>query len=412
MQTDPVDDQASDWGALPIPVLVPLIRSVLEGYDSVADIVAAFQDLALVNKHWLAAARATPLCLGLSSPAHLSAAAQRWLARNVLEVLIIRRGLYAPDAPSPPSNHGEGGGGGASDAGSDGDGDAAGGEAPAAALPPLVEEVEQPFRGCLDLLEDPDFLRNSGHVLSSLVNAPLGAELKVAGCPQLRQLALHGASRARGEERVCVAALAPLPLLSCLTLSGHFALAPADWAALPPALRHLSISNYGEGGEGLLAARIPPTLTRLKYLSLKSEAVFLDWADVAGRCAEVHLAGEALLLGLGAGEPLPPAEAPEASGAFARRFASLLAGGELALERASLTFGAALCLWAQPDSSVQMEPNAFMAALRQLALPLWDLKPAITQPASFLGDRPAPGQCFVLGLDRQEGPAPRSYHFS
>ena len=63
-------------GALTLTVLHPGLTAP----------VILLQDLALVCRNWHSAAQATPLCLELTDPQHLSPEARLWLARVPMEV--------------------------------------------------------------------------------------------------------------------------------------------------------------------------------------------------------------------------------------------------------------------------------------------------------------------------------------
>ena len=84
------------WASLFPPLLATIFRRVLEHEGSVATILRAWERIALCCKSWRAALVHTPLCLELTSAAHLSPAARSWLANAQLEALLLSRTIEPP----------------------------------------------------------------------------------------------------------------------------------------------------------------------------------------------------------------------------------------------------------------------------------------------------------------------------
>jgi hypothetical protein len=102
--------------------------------------------------------------------------------------------------------------------------------------------------------------------------------------------------------------------------------------------------------------------------------------------------------------------------------------GAAAADRLVLTFDQLVCFWAGTNEALRdaaaggsplrvdtvpaLDVNELLGVLRRVALHRWDIHPAMDCPPSFLRDQPALQECFVLGLEREDGPGARSYHFT
>lgn len=393
-----------DWGSLPTTLLNQIIRTILEEYDTVETIVRAYASLAQVCKHWRDAARSTLLCFHLTEPNHLGLTARDWLAAQLLEVLIINRRLAKADE------------------------DHRAGEVQSSYeinLRPRGPPTEVPF--ALDLFSRPAVLANSAKSLTCVVNVPVATAPLLPPFSMLRQVALYSPKVASRSQAIDLGALSTLPRLTCLSLIGYFA--PLDWSAVPTTLRHLSVSIYdrdimesfssdevatlfmAELGPDMAPhivtrAKLPATLPKLEYLSVKADILLIDWDDLMSRCEEVHLSANFLGMGVGQRHDQVAAFATAVAEAQVTDCA-VVAFHRVALYESvdSVAPGPSLDHWNVDVDDMLME-------LRQRAVCTWDMDPVMDAPRDFVNDEGPLVDCFVLTLDRQEGPEPRSFHFT
>ncbi|KAL4438468.1 hypothetical protein ABPG77_000116 [Micractinium sp. CCAP 211/92] len=354
-----------DWASLPHSLLGIVFRRLLEQLVTVEEIVRAWQALALVCQSWQAALRAsTPLCLELSKPAHLSAAARRWLSRVPMEVVVLARTLSFP-------------------AGAD-----------------------------CQLLAAEGFQQHSASVLRSLMHVSPDAAPLLHSFSKLKQVAIYCSDPSDRARRIDAAVFHQLPKLNCLTIAGYWGVFETD--QLPSRLKHLALSNYNEHYS--LEVTLPPSLKQLELLSLRSAGVVLDWMDACARCQEIHVAAEAAVLGVGS-EPVQAlireVGLTNLQQHMYKQVGAAMRDGEH-FQEATLAFFNLMLFSGPLDRGVMpIDADDFLQTLRDDLLPVGiDVNPALEVHPEFVTDVPSQEACFVLELVKQEAGKPKSLHFT
>ncbi|KAL4431325.1 hypothetical protein ABPG75_006581 [Micractinium tetrahymenae] len=354
-----------DWASLPHSLLGDVFRRLLEQLVTVEEIVKGWQTLALVCKSWQAALQqSTPLCLELTKPGHLSPAARRWLSRVPMEVVVLARTMS----------------------------------------PPVGADCQ--------LLAAEGFQRHSASVLRSLVHVGPDAAPLLHNFSKLKQVAIYCSNPSDRARRIDAAVFHQLPKLNCLTIAGYWGV--LDTEQLPGRLKHLALSNYNE--QFSLEPKLPPSLKQLELLSLRADGVVLDWLDACARCQEVHVAAEALVLGVGARSM--PALAREVGLTNLQQHMYKTVGAAMTdgehFQEATLAFFNLMLFSGPLDRGVMpIDADEFLQTLRDDLLPIGiDVNPALEVHAEFVRDVPSQEACFVLELVKQEAGKPKSLHFA
>ncbi|PSC74706.1 major facilitator superfamily isoform A [Micractinium conductrix] len=349
---------AEDWAGLPNPLLGSIFRRLLEQHSTADDVVRCWETLALVCKGWLAALQAaTPMCLELTRPVHLSPAARRWLSRVPMEALGLSRTLAPPDSAAA------------------------------------------------QLLASEQFRQHSASALRSLSGVGFDAAPLLHHFAKLKQVTLYCGNESEGTRRVDASLFHSLPKLSCLTIAGYWG--ALDTSQLPTRLKHLALSNYNEAYS--LQVVLPDGMHHLELLSVRADSVVLDWRDVCQRCDEISLAAHYAVLGVGV-EPL--SVVAREMHLYRQVGAATLEGEHF--QEACLAFFHLLLFTGPLDQRVlHTEADDFLQVLRDDLLPQnVDVNPALEVFPDFVRDEPSSEACFVLELVKQEAGKPKSLHFT